>query len=121
MSEKCEVCLVTFRNLKYHQEHGKQCKKYKYILFTCQCGFSTRGLTNINTHIDKCDNTVEPVNNPIEEQQKKSETIKQNNDLITLLKIERFKNSLLTHIIEKNTSIHIDDIIVEGSRRYSRV
>ena len=115
MSEQCEFCLISFRNLKSHQENGKQCKKYRDIIFTCQkCGFSTPGKSIIDAHITNCDNKMKPVVNPIVEQEEKSEIFQKINNITTLLKLERFKNRLLTHIIEQNTSIHIDDIIVEN-------
>jgi len=135
MSEQCEFCLTEFTNLKYLQHHQsviKYCRNYKYVTFTCRkCNFSTRGIKNIDTHVKNCKSTTIPVEDPVYELQKRikeleeevqayktnlttlKESLEKNDELTTRLRLERFKNQIYRHIIEKNTSIRLDNVLVE--------
>ncbi len=62
MEEKCNDCYSIFSNEKSllrHKEIAKYCQQYKNVIFTCsKCLFSTKGIKNINSHIEACDITV---------------------------------------------------------------
>ena len=135
MGEQCEFCLTEFTNLKYLQRHQsviKYCHNYKYVIFTCRkCNFSTRGIKNIDTHIKNCKSTTIPVEDPVYELQKRikeleeevqayktnlttlKDSLEKDDELTTRLRLERFKNQIYRHIIEKNTSIRLGDVLVE--------
>lgn len=137
MGEQCEFCWAKFKSSRYlehHQHQAKYCQKYKYIIFTCRkCNYSTRGIKNIDSHIMKCKSTEKIINDPIVDLQKriheleeelntyKSEnsslknSLKNQEELSEFIRLERFKNKIYRHIIEQNTSIRMDDVLVEKS------
>ena len=134
MSERCDFCWSKFKSLKYlehHQRSAKYCQNYKYVMFTCRkCNFSTRGIKNIDAHAKSC-NSVVAVDNPVAELEKRISELEEENtaykakltmtkesltkgeELSTLLRLEYFKNKIYRHIISQNTSILIDDVLVE--------
>jgi len=133
----CEFCLAKFKSEKLLQKHStaKYCATYRYVTFTCQkCNFSTLGIKNIERHMQICKGettiTSQSDNSTIELRKRISQLEEQNlelqvqlartvqfvqdqAELEALLRLERFKNQIYRHIIEKNTRIHLDDIIEE--------
>ena len=135
MSKRCEYCWSSFKSLKYLQQHqqiAKYCQKYKYIVFTCcKCNFSTRGIKNIEQHIEECIGIPQPNDDTISDLQKKLKerdqeilsyktklsNLKENfsslDEIKNRLRLEVFKNKIYRHIISKNTSIQIEDVVEE--------
>lgn len=135
MSERCEYCWAKFHSHKYLEHHhnvAKYCHNYKYVLFTCRkCNFSTRGIKNIDTHMKNCKSLTASEEDPVEQLHKRirelEETIvsyktklvaattslEAEERLSTRLTLERLKNKIFRHIIEQNTSIRVDDVLVE--------
>ena len=130
MEEKCKDCYSIFRNEKSllrHQEIAKYCQQYKHVIFTCsKCLFSTKGIKNINSHLESCDITVsERPEDPISTFQKrileleeelknfKNTSSELKEKLSTQIRLEKFKNKIYTHLIEENTHIKISDILTE--------
>jgi hypothetical protein len=134
MGEQCEFCWSNFKTIKYlehHQKTTKYCEKYKNVVFTCcKCNYTTRGIKNIDKHINTCKATGS-CDNPFTDLKQKIADLeaeissyknldfngktssKKEEELEILLRLERFKNQLYLNIIEKNTRIRIDDIMVE--------
>ena len=130
MEVKCNDCYSIFRNEKLlfrHQEIAKYCQQYKHVIFTCsKCLFSTKGIKNINSHIESCNITVsENLEDQIltfqkricelEEELKnlKNTSSEVKEKLSTQIRLEKFKNKIYTHLIEENTNIKISDILTE--------
>ena len=141
MGEQCEFCLTTFKSkkyLKYHQENTKQCRRYRHVTFTCRkCGFSTLGIANIDIHTETCNGTEDhavihsDIKDPFEELKEKialleaanseyekklqaaQEEVRENQELAILLRLERFKTRMVSHILEHNTSLRVNDVLVE--------
>lgn len=130
MEEKCKDCYSIFRNEKSllrHQEIAKYCQQYKHVIFTCsKCLFSTKGIKNINSHLESCDITVskrpeDPISTfqkrilELEEELKnfKNTSSELKEKLSTQIRLEKFKNKIYTHLIEENTHIKISDILTE--------
>ena len=141
MGEQCEFCLTTFKSkkyLKHHQENTKQCKRYRHVMFTCRkCGFSTLGIANIDLHMETCNGTEShavihsDIKDPIEELKEKvslleaanseyekrlqaaQEEVRASQELAILLRLERFKTRMVSHILEHNTSLRVNDVLVE--------
>ena len=130
MEEKCKDCYSIFRNEKSllrHQEIAKYCQQYKNVIFTCsKCLFSTKGIKNINSHLESCNITLsEREDDPISTFQKrileleeelknfKNTSSELKEKLSTQIRLEKFKNKIYTHLIEENTHIKISDILTE--------
>jgi hypothetical protein len=134
MKEQCEFCWSEFKSPKYlehHQKSAKYCLQYKNVLFTCcKCSYTTRGIKNIDNHIGICKGTEVHSENPVTNLEQKivnleAEVLSYKNlyseiknsskeeELKVLLRLEHFKNQIYRNIIEKNTSIRIDDVLVE--------
>ena len=61
--EECEYCNEKFNDLKLHLERSIKCKKYKYILFSCEkCEYFFKGINNLEKHLEYCN----PVNDDYE-------------------------------------------------------
>jgi hypothetical protein len=130
MEEKCNDCYSIFNNEKSllrHQEIAKYCQQYKHVIFTCsKCLFSTKGIKNINSHIESCNITVsespvDPISTfqkrilELEEELKnfKNTNSEVKEKLSTQIRLEKFKNKIYSHLIEENTHIKISDILTE--------
>lgn len=130
MEEKCNDCYSIFRNEKLllrHQEIAKYCQQYKHVIFTCsKCLFSTKGIKNINSHIESCNITAsENLEDQISTFQKriceleeelknfKNTSSEVKEKLSTQIRLEKFKNKIYTHLIEENTNIKISNILTE--------
>ena len=83
-----------------HQNKAKYCKNYRKVLFVCHCGFKTIGIKNIDNHVINCNHDCDYVtkeNTKKEqtiEEEKITKLIKENENLLKLLSIERAKCSL---------------------------
>lgn len=131
MEDKCEFCWGKFKNLEQHQK-SKYCQNYKYVIFTCcNCNFITRGIKNIDNHIKNCNNIKISTENTLSDLQKRNKVLENENKayqnnileikkleskitkLTTMLQLERFKSKIYHHIIEQNTNIRIDNVLLE--------
>ena len=130
MEEKCNDCYSIFRNEKLllrHKEIAKYCQQYKHVIFTCsKCLFSTKGIKNINLHLESCnialsekpDDPISTFQKRILELEEEVKNIKNTSSelkekLSTQIRLEKFKNKFYTHLIEENTQIKISDILTE--------
>jgi len=96
---ECLDCYKKFKDIKKFEKHKAEsinCKKYKDILFICEkCNFETKGIKNINFHIENCI---------------KSDTHK-NINYKKMYEIKKLENTFLRGIISKNLSIELSEII----------
>jgi hypothetical protein len=119
----CDDCNTIFHNNKsflLHKEKVKYCQQYKNVLFTClQCSFSTKGIKNIDNHSNICtmDSSIQEKNPLLYLKQRVSELeqeITYNQSVyLSQLRLEHLKNKIYRHLIEQNTSIKIDDVVIE--------
>lgn len=126
MDNLCEFCW-----LPKHQKESKRCYQYRNILFTCKnCNFSTKGIKNIDDHISQCFEVIPSELNDYDFLRKQvllltnknselEKIIEDNNDeklnfkeLSMYTTLEKFKNKIFRHIIEQNTGLHLDDIVI---------
>jgi len=102
-------------------------KEYNYTSFTClKCSYTTREIENIDLHNKNCgktkslkeeDERISVILNSINEVKNKltelEKSIENKKTYEVELKLERFKNKVYRYLIEKNSSIIIDDILEE--------
>jgi|UniRef100_A0A6C0IZ80 hypothetical protein len=139
MSYLCEKCWVPFKtqkSLEYHKNKSNiDCNKWKNVIFTCiNCNYVTKGIKNIELHINKCGShsdcnidTSNPVGKLSEKYNKlmieNKDLKKQLEELLNIrdkykdiekqLIIEKTKCKLYNNILENNTNIKIDDLVTE--------
>ena len=116
---KCNSCWGLFSSekaLKKHVGKAKYCEKYKNITFMCNCGWSSKGIKNVDSHI--CTETPKIIKNSLKEKLDKLE--EENLSLKKKIKIlekansiEKLKNKIWTSLLERNTNIKIGKIISE--------
>lgn len=67
-NEECIDCNTYFKTIKQvldHKKYDNMCKRYKNIVFSCQCcNFTTKGFINIETHILKCSSNIDEKQEP---------------------------------------------------------
>ena len=130
---ECESCWKHFKSVKVmerHKQTTQYCKKYKSISFVCRaCGYMTRGVKNLHEHMETCNINTEISDNPYNILEKRIIELEQENAefrkgikkiecedrLLALIEFEKFKNKMYRHIIEKNTNIKLDDLILDTS------
>mgnify|MGYP000689170462 CR=1 FL=1 len=110
---------------------GKE-KNYNILYMCSKCDFCSSQRGMIKEHCTNCYTVKESCSrNPIELMQTQIKNLYNENrsykakisnmkdsmttveELKTLLQVERVKNQIYRHIIEKNTSIRVDDVVVE--------
>jgi hypothetical protein len=128
-SSKCDDCSLIFKTQSFLDKHKKvsiECNKYKHILFTCTfCFFVTKGLKNINKHILTCNtNDIRKDNehnifNSIKNLKTKKPISSESKIIEKLqlhLNLEKIKNKIFINLIQNNTNININDIILENEQ-----
>ena len=104
----CQFCLESFgtpQSLNIHYSKALYCTKYKNVLFSCQlCGFDTKGIRNIENHTKNCTDEKIEIN---------TDKNKEIQRLQSLLEIETIKNKIWCKLLQDNTNIKINDIIVQ--------
>lgn len=116
----CQYCLEFFETdelLKKHNKSSKYCSKYKDILFTCtKCNFNTKGIKNIEKHIEICEEEKTFIN-------KENDVEIYSDDEITITKktvteIVKKLNIIMTNTSSyKNKNIFIDEKITLSPKK----
>ena len=142
MSNICEHCWIPHRSekmLKVHlQKEDNDCKKWKNIVFFCKnCNFVTKGYKQIVNHMKQCKNDNTGFSNPITKLNEKYISIKNENKILTdklndftdqrnkleelerKLHIEKTKVKIYQNLLENNSDIRIDDILLENNEGLS--
>lgn len=128
---KCLSCgthCKTAKCLIDHQSSDNSCQKYQDIIFMCRrCKFHTKGIKNIESHINCC--TGENTENPLDVMEGEKKLLEDKNIFSTSKileyekKIERLqsqltfellKNKIYSHIISTQTNIKLENIIQES-------
>jgi len=130
----CNDCGEAINIISSHRKN-KLCLQYKDIIFTCRkCGYVTKSIKNIHTHILICDRD-EDISDPCKEYKEDIERLetekkyfqrkirrlegnlvkqeKANHDLNTVLEIERMKSRMFSHIIDQKTDLYTSDLLKE--------
>jgi hypothetical protein len=132
--ERCGTICSSTKALITHQNKTIYCNKYQNIIFLCfRCGFNTKGIKNIDKHMQNCTGTN--TSNPLQELataqtlindekrlykikittiEKKIKEYEQENITLKLqLTFEQMKNKIYSQIISSQTSIDLNNIIQE--------
>ena len=113
----CNDCFthVEKKKIKLHQK-TKTCSRYRKVTFRCDCSFETKGLKNIQNHLYECKYSVEQQEERVVKEKNSYIVNKEQYDLLEelkmQLKMEITKNKIFHNIINNNTNINVDDIIV---------
>jgi hypothetical protein len=130
---KCEYCFHTFTTQNFldkHKNSAKYCIKYRDILFSCcKCNYNTKGIKNIDKHINNCESLlhnksyeIKNINEFDKQILKYNQTTSMLTDRIAKyelkiknissdLKIEKIKSYIYLQIIEQKLGIKINELV----------
>ena len=120
--QKCKYCDNLFRSHKallYHQNKDVFCKNYINNLFVCsKCLYYTKNIKHIQEHNKVCDKNegynIENIINILDIYKNTIADLEEENRCLrNQLSTESFKKDFYRHIIEQNTTIKIDDLLLE--------